>query len=295
MEISQEEMLQLIRTFKEMSTYDFSNYSYKSFYRRVEKILTDNNITIQTLINNISKDYNYLENTVNQITVNTTELFRDPEIWIAAREIIVAKYAQAEHINIWHAGCSSGQEVYSMLMLLNEINLVDRVSVFGTDINEEMLEASQYGTYKYIDIQEYIENFNRVVNQKRPEEEYTPITKYVKFLPQRDTIQMDKWLTEIPVFSKHDLVGCHPFIDKKFDIIACRNVLIYFNHELQNKIINFFYNCLNNGGILMMGRQESIYGSQTEGFNKFGNIYIKKKLERQFSAIQIPKSPSLIR
>ena len=271
------DILTFIKTLRDYGGYEFSNYSDKSFMRRVEKILMDNRIDLKTLISRVKFDHNFLEEVVKDITVNTTELFRDPQVWHAIKYRILPRLASKREINIWHAGCSSGQEVYSMLMLLNEMNLVDRVSVFGTDINEEMLEAAQYGIYRYIDTQEYIENFNRVINQKRNEEDYTPITKYVKFLPQRDTIQVSNWLTEIPVFSKHDLVGCHPFIDKKFDIIACRNVLIYFNHELQNKIINFFYNCLNNGGILMMGRQESIYGNQTEGFEKFGNIYIKKK------------------
>ena len=276
MEISQQDIFLLCQTFRKVSAYDFSDYSYKSLYRRVEKILTDHNISIHTLIDNISKDYNYLENVVNQITVNTTELFRDPEIWVSLRDIIAQRYSDAKRISIWHPGCSSGQEVYSMLIMLNELNMFDRASVFGTDINEEVLDAAQHGRYKYVDIKEYQPNFDAVINADRTEDDYVPISKYITSFPQRGYLQIMPWLVDKPVFAKHNLVGCESFIDQQFDIIMCRNVLIYFNHELQNKIIDFFYNKLNNNGLLIIGRQESIYGTHSDGFEKYGQVYIKK-------------------
>ena len=276
MEISQQDIFALCQTFRKVSVYDFSDYSYKSLYRRVEKILTDNNITIQTLIDNISKDYNYLESVVNQITVNTTELFRDPEIWLPLRDNIQRRFSNSQMIDIWHAGCSSGQEVYSMLILLNELGLFDQVSSFGTDINEEVLDVAQHGRYRYVDINEYLPNFNTVINHGREKEEYIPISKYISSNQQRDYIQVAPWLVDKPVFIKHDLVSCTTFLDRKFDIIICRNVLIYFNHDLQNKIIDFFYNCLKDNGMLIIGRQESIYGNHTEGFEKSGGIYFKR-------------------
>ncbi|MBR6176424.1 MAG: hypothetical protein IKQ70_00910 [Bacteroidales bacterium] len=282
MEISQQDIFLLCQTFRKVSAYDFSDYSYKSLYRRVEKILTDNNITIETLIENINKDYNYLENIVNQITVNTTELFRDPEVWIAVSNLIQQRFANAKHISIWHPGCSSGQEVYSMLMLLNEINMFDRASVFGTDINEDVLDTAQHGRYKYVDIKEYQPNFNAVINCNRNEEDFVPISKYILSFPQRGYLQIVPWLVDKPVFAKHNLVGCESFLDRKFDIIMCRNVLIYFNHELQNKIIDFFYNKLNDNGLLIIGRQESIYGMHSDGFEKLGPLYSKKNRKSNF-------------
>ena len=276
MEIAQQDIFLLCQTIRKVSAYDFSDYSYKSLYRRVEKILTDNNLSIQTLIENISKDYNYLENIVNQITVNTTELFRDPEIWTSVRDIIKQRYSNAKRLNIWHPGCSSGQEVYSMLIMLNELNMFDVTSVFGTDINEEVLDSAQHGRYKYVDIKEYQPNFDAVINAGRKEEDFVPISKYITSFPQRGYIQIVPWLVDKPVFAKHNLVGCESFLDKQFDIIMCRNVLIYFNHELQNKIIDFFYNKLNNNGLLIIGRQESIYGTHSDGFEKYGPVYIKK-------------------
>ena len=282
MEISQQDIYKLCKTFNTVSVYDFSDYSYKSLYRRVEKILTDNNISIQTLIDNISKDYNYLEKIVNQITVNTTELFRDPEVWCQVCDFISSRYAKAQHINIWHPGCSSGQEVYSMLIILNELGLFDHVSIFGTDINEDVLDTAQHGRYRFADINEYKPNFDAVVNHNRKTEDYIPLSKYITSNSQRDYLQVASWLVDKPVFAKYDLVSCKPFLDRKFDIIMCRNVLIYFNHDLQTKIIDYFYNSLTDNGMLIIGRQESIYNTFNEGFEKTGSVYFKKPRRSNF-------------
>ena len=114
-DISEKDIFRLQDAIREVSTYNFSDYSYNSFYRRVKKILSDFETDIETLIRNVKKDYNFLEKVVRNITVNTTEIFRDPETWFFIRQAIEQRFAGCENINIRHAGCSTGLEVYSLV------------------------------------------------------------------------------------------------------------------------------------------------------------------------------------
>ena len=119
MVLSDQEVVFFINAVKNASNYDFSEYSEKSLKRRLQKILIDNNMDLITLINKLKTNKDFLEKTVKDVTVNTTELFRDPQIWQTLRYRILPKFNDNKNINIWHAGCSTGQEVYSMMILLN--------------------------------------------------------------------------------------------------------------------------------------------------------------------------------
>ncbi|MCQ2975245.1 MAG: hypothetical protein MJ211_10625 [Bacteroidales bacterium] len=278
MEISQLEMAQLCSAINKVSSYDFSNYSYKSFYRRIEKILVDNNITIPTLIEKIYLDYNYLESIVREITVNTTEFFRDPIVWKNLYNYLPQHFLENNSLKIWHAGCSNGLEVYSMLVLLNELNLLDITSIYGSDINEEVLFTAQNGCYNYFDIQEYFPNFDKVFNENKDytDEKYLNLEKYITISVNKDIVKMKHFLVEKPIFVKHNLISQENIFNTKFDIIMCRNLLIYFNRDLQLQILDFFYSMLETGGILVVGCQESLYGQVADKFIKHDTIYIKK-------------------
>ena len=178
MEISEKEISDFQHAVQSVSSYDFSEYSDKSFKRRLEKIVSDGNITVKALIDNILRDYNYLERVVRAITVNTTEIFRDPEIWPGIKEMLVDNFADAPAINIWHAGCSSGLEVYSMLILLEELGMLEKSTVYATDINESMLEIASHGKYRYHDISEHLSNFDNALN-KTPGQEIIPLSRYM--------------------------------------------------------------------------------------------------------------------
>ena len=141
--VSIEESNRFISAIKNVSTYDFTDYSEMSFRRRIDKILIDNRMSIDELILKVSKDSNFLEKVIQGITVNTTELFRDPELWTTLKYRVLPDFKQNKSIFIWHAGCSSGQEIYSMLILLNELDMFDRAKVFATDLNTEMLEKAK--------------------------------------------------------------------------------------------------------------------------------------------------------
>ncbi len=279
MAIPKEEIDLLISVIKSVAGYDFSDYSERSFNRRIEKVLVDNKLDVKSLMNKLKTDSGFVERVVKDITVNTTELFRDPKVWQTIRYRILPKYQEQRTINIWHAGCSTGQEVYSMLILLNEMNLFDRANVFATDINLDVLEAAKSGEYKYRFNLNYLDSFNKVIreNPYNYDEFYdVPYDKYFDVDKIKDTYKMKPMLLKKPLFRKHDLVNEGNIFYTKFDIIMCRNVLIYFNSQLQNKIFEMFYQSLFSKGCLILGAHESMSGPITAKFKKKGIVYIKK-------------------
>ena len=277
--VTDEDVLKFISTIKNVSTYNFTNYSEKSFKRRVEKLLIDYRTDINGLIRKVSNDKEFLEQIVKDITVNTTELFRDPEIWATLKYRILPKFKKNKSIFIWHAGCSSGQEIYSMLILLNELDLFEKAKVFASDINTQMLENAKKGEYKYRFNLGYLDNFDKVIKENPYNyEEYNdvPYTKYFDIDKAKDTIKMKKILRDKPVYRKHDLVNDGNIFYSKFDIILCRNVIIYFNNKLQSSVIELFSNNLYRNGYLVLGAHESILGPVANNFERTKGLYKKK-------------------
>lgn len=272
MEIKQSDINLFVETVQKLSDYDFSDYSVKSFSRRLEKLTGDYKSSVEELTKKMRKDRRFLEKLVKEITVNTTELFRDPPIWQSIRKMVIPRFSNEEFINVWHAGASTGQEVYSLLILMHQLKLFDKTRVYATDLNEDVLELSASGVYRYREIDEYIENYNAAAEGiKVPK-----IKEYMDISRKRSTIKIKPFLTQKPVFQKHDLVSLKRPFDRKLHIIFCRNVLIYFNHELQNRIFEMFRESLHPGGALIIGKHEGILGEVGMKFEKFGTIYFKK-------------------
>ncbi len=266
-----------IQAMRKRSCYDFSNYSMSSLKRRIWKVLTDNNMNIHQLADSILSDWSFTEKIVRSITVCTTELFRDPALWISIRDDILSSFTGKDIIRVWHAGCSTGQEVYSMMILLNELNMLDKSEIYASDINTDVLALAKQGIYKYRFNKVYLENFDRVFrNDLLPAENMkVPYEKYFTVNTMADEIRMLPFLTEKPVYKKSDLVNDENPFRVIFDIIVCRNVIIYFNFELQNKVFNLFYRNLNDYGRLVLGAHETIIGTYTMFFNKNFHSYYK--------------------
>ncbi len=278
--VTNEDVQRFITAIKMASTYDFSDYSERSFKRRVEKLLIDNHMDINQLSLKISKDKFFLEKVVRDITVNTTELFRDSDMWITLKHQILPKLKKNKSIFIWHAGCSSGQEIYSMLILLHELGMFEQAKVFATDINSEMLESSKAGVYKYRFNLGYLDNFDKVIKENPLNFEETkdvPYEKYFDIDKVKDTIKMKEFLREKVVFRKHDLVNDGNIFYSKFDLVLCRNVIIYFNNKLQNHVIELFNNSLYRDGYLVLGAHESILGPVSNNFDRTKGFYKKKQ------------------
>ncbi len=278
--VTNEDVQRFITAIKMASTYNFKDYSERSFKRRIEKLLIDNHMDINQLSLKVSKDKGFLEKIVRDITVNTTELFRDPEMWITLRHQILPKLKKNKSIFIWHAGCSSGQEIYSMLILLSELGMFEQAKVFATDINSDMLETAKKGHYKYRFNLGYLDNFDKVIKENPYNYEEVvdvPYDKYFDIDKVKDTIMMKQFLREKAVFRKHDLVKDGNIFYSKFDLILCRNVIIYFNNKLQNHVIELFSNSLYRDGYLILGAHESILGPVANNFDRTKGFYRKKQ------------------
>ncbi len=272
-ELKPEEIQLFIDAVAKHSGYDFSEYSIKSFTRRVQKLLVDYRTDIPGLIKKVSESSEFLESAVKNITVNTTEIFRDPGIWQVIDKKILPAFKNELRINIWHAGASTGQEVYTMLILLKQHGLYEKSKVYASDINSDVLKVAESGKYKYREIDEYIDNFNKTY--EKSETKYD-INDYFKISRTRNLVKVKPFLLDKVQYKVHDLTKLTNPFAVKYNMIFCRNVLIYFNHDLQNRVIKLFENSLFTGGALIIGKHEGILGDIADKFEKHGTIYIKK-------------------
>jgi chemotaxis protein methyltransferase CheR len=278
MTITEQDFQLFLFALKTSSKYDLSDYSEKSLKRRLLKVLTDNKLNITALVNKIKNDPTFVEKIIKEITVNTTELFRDPQVWHAVRYAVLPKLKNNSTINIWHAGCSTGQEVYSMMIILNEMGMLDRAKIYASDLNTDVMDQAYKGEYKYRFNIGYLDNFDKVIKENPYNyEEYYDVAyeKYFKIDKPSDTIKMNDFLREKPIYKKHDLVKEGNPMYVKFDIIFCRNVIIYFNYNLQSKVFDLFHRNLYDSGALILGMHETILGSYSVKFQKKGHVYYR--------------------
>jgi chemotaxis protein methyltransferase CheR len=259
-DVTKNDLLRVIHEFKKTYDFDFGNYAEQSFKRRIEHIMVTYNLTsIEELLKNVREDKSYFQKCVNDITVNTTELFRDVDVWLNIRRNILNHFKDKTNINIWHAGCSSGEEVYSMLILLNEYNLLDKAKVFATDINTDILNKARNGVFNHRLHHSYFDKFDKVINVNPlnfDQKLDIPYTKYFEIDAANKTFRIKKFLRDKVTFKYHNLAEGSIFY--KFDLIFCRNVIIYFNTELQNSVISLFHESLFNDGMLLIGAHENI-------------------------------------
>jgi len=273
--LNEDNIYLFVKEIYNLSGYDFRNYSFKSLYRRIEKILSDYNCSLEELIEKVKKNPLIIDNIVKNITVNTTEFFRDPQVWIEFEEKIIPELKYRDKIKIWHPGCSYGHEAYSMLILLNENNLLHKATIIATDLNSEVLYFAKQGIFRYLVDLEYLANFDKVLN--RSSEKNISYSKYFEIDHEKKILNFKSdYLGKIQ-FYKHDIVTSNYPTDNDLDVIMCRNLLIYFNIDLQNKVIYSFYKSLKINSFLILGYYESIIGSLSAYFAKSGNIYKKIK------------------
>jgi len=268
-----------VSTLKVSAGYDFSNYSEKSLRRRVAKVLGDEKLDQPELLIEIQRNKKFAEKIVREITVNTTDLFRDPAIWKSLKNTVLPSISAMPHITIWHAGCSTGQEVYSLLVLLNELNLLSKVRVFGSDINSEVLGVAQRGIYKWRFNTHYLENFRQVYADEGLDLATVDALfyKYFTIDEKSDVIKVNDIILNKAEFVTHDLVTqpC-AFYSNSFELILCRNVVIYFNSTLQDNVFKLFADKLDDSSFLLLGLHESILGSSSNLFEKKEIGYIKR-------------------
>jgi chemotaxis protein methyltransferase CheR len=228
--------------------FDFRSYAYASIRRRLWKRIDSEGLTsVSALQERVLHEPAMMEKLLLDLSINVTAMFRDPGFYVAFREKVVPMLRTYPFIRIWHAGCSTGEEVFSMAMLLKEEGLYDRARIYATDINEVVLQRAKAGIFPIDRMQEYTENYIRAGGKRSFSEYYT--AKYGGAL-------FDSSLTKNVVFSQHNLVTDKSFAE--FNVILCRNVLIYFDKELQAKVHELFYDSLAMFGLLCLVSKESM-------------------------------------
>lgn len=269
--VKNEDVDLVVNDLLEQYGYDFTNYSKASLKRRIDRLFSiDRFPSFAEFRYRIKSDPDYLAHVVEQITVNVTEMFRDPSIYKVIREEVLPVLAAKPFIRIWHAGCSTGEEVYSMAIMLKEANLLQKSLLYATDLNPGVLERARKGIFPISEMKHYSENYIKSGGKKDFSGYYTAQYKWAKF---------DESLSSKMILATHNLVSDRSF--NEFQLICCRNVLIYFDKDLQNRAFDLFDQSLEALGFLALGAKETIrFSSISERYKQNER---KEKLWRKMS------------
>lgn len=244
----------LLEAIYHMYGYDFRSYSKASIRRRVTHRLDLSGLpSIMAMTDKVLRDRAFFVTLLNDLTVNVTEMYRDPPFYKRFRDEVVPILKTFPFIKIWHAGCSTGEEIYSMAILLEEEGLYDRTQIYATDIDKNVLAVAKKGIYSIAAIRQYGDNYQRAGGRASLSDYYT--CKY-------DGVIIDQRLKRNIVFADHDLATDQVF--GEMNVIVCRNVLIYFDRDLQKRVFRLFADSLDLGGVLCLGTKESLQFSGLE-------------------------------
>ncbi len=268
--IEDENIELLINDVFELYGYDFTDYSRASLKRRINRLyVLDKFPSFAELRYRLRKDPDYFRHFVEEITVNVTEMFRDPGFYQVLRTEILPRLGTHPYIRIWHAGCSTGEEVYSMAILLKEANLLHKSILYATDLNPEVLEKARAGIFPIAHMKQYSENYMASGGRQDFSSYYSANYDGVKF---------DESLGKHMVFSAHNLVSDSSF--NEFHLIICRNVLIYFDKVLQDRVFELFDKSLGLLSYLALGSKETIKFSAIHArYKQIGKEKIWRKLK----------------
>ena len=250
--------------------HDFRNYSRSSLERRLAQFQVDSPYkTYSELTGRLLRDSLFFHKLAAYFSVSVTALFRDPFFYAALQEKVLPLLRTWPHFKIWHAGCATGEEPYSMAILLNDAKLLNKALIYATDISLPALETAKTGVYPLDTIKQGSINYLKAGG-------VVSLSNYYHAL--YDAAQLDTSLKKRITFSQHNLV-----LDKSFgemQLIICRNVLIYFNQSLQNQVLELFWESLEYGGFLCLGDKESLmFSSVADRFttvDEQAKIYKKK-------------------
>jgi len=249
--------------------YDFRDYARASVKRRVQHRLAKSGLpNIADLLHKILYDEQFFGEFLMDLSINVTEMFRDAHFYLALRTVILPMLRDYRYLKIWHAGCATGEEVYSMAILLKEEGLYDRAQIYATDMNEVVLKNAKEGIFSMHQLKEYTANYQKAGGREAFSNYYSA---------HYDHVVMDKSLKENVLFSDHNLATDGVF--GEMHVILCRNVLIYFNRELQNRVLGLFLESLSEGGYLCLGAKESVRLSKHS--NAFEDIVREEKIYRK--------------
>jgi len=263
-----ENLEELVALVDNVHDFDLDGYSRASLKRRVSRILALYHLDFAGLKDNLVNTPDFFNKFLLEVTVNVTEMFRDPAFYRALRDDTLPYLATFPHIRVWSAGCATGEEVYSLAILFKKQGLYERTFLYGTDINSAVLQRAEQGIIDLKKMKHYSDNYLQTESGDSLSEYYT--AKY-------DAAAIHRELLRNILFSTHNLVSDGVF--NEFQLITCRNVLIYFNAALQHRVVDLLYTSLALFGFLCLGAKETLASPHLRDkfrtVSKTHNIYQK--------------------
>ena len=246
--------------------YDFRQYSQAHIRRRIMNRMAISGFEdVSQMQSKVLNDEIFASELLQDLSITVTEMFRDPAFYRSLREKVIPILKTYPFIKIWHAGCATGEEAYSMAIVLQEEGLYDRTTIYATDFNQLALNQAKEGIFSNKMIKEYTTNYQLSGGKESFSSYYT--SNY-------DNVIMNQSLKKNIVWANHNLVTDSVFAE--VNLILCRNVLIYFDKNLQNKVQSLFYNSLTNGGVLCLGSKESLRFSDL--YEKYMELDTKQRI-----------------
>jgi len=243
----------LIARIRETSGFDFSGYARPSLMRRAQSYLLKHKVSLSELMLNLNNKEGEAYEMIQDLTVNYSEMFRDPEFFAMLRSEVFAYLESYSSLRVWVAGCASGEEAFSLSVLFRENRLMDHTIIYATDLNHKVLSSAREGVFSLSGMRGFSENYLLAGGNNSLSEYYS--VSYGKAV-------MEPELRKNIVFSLHDLTGDGVF--NEFQLICCRNVMIYFTLEQRSKVFKLLYDSLGMFGFLCLGKRETLRHSGLE-------------------------------
>ncbi len=270
-EVEQVEIALLLEAIFRRYGFDFRSYAYASIKRRIwKRVVAEGLPTVSALLERVLHEPAVMDRLLLDLSVTVSAMFRDPSFFGAMRDEVLPLLRTYPFVRIWHAGCSTGEEVYSMAILLEEEGLYDRCRIYATDINDAVLQRARAGIFPLEKMQEYTQNYLQAGGTRSFSEYYTAGYGGALF---------DPTLTRNVTWAQHNLVTDGSFAE--CNVVVCRNVMIYFSRPLQERVHELFYRSLARRGVLALGRKESLRLSAFEEL--YEPLDLREKIYRRLA------------
>lgn len=267
--ISDEELTALMQAINNRYGLDFTNYERTSLKRGIIRLMMKHKMeSIIELWSLTLRDNEFFLGAIDDLLVNLTELFRNPDVWIKLRDTIIPEVSDRS-LKIWHAGCSTGEEVYTMNIVLETLNLLNRSKLIATDLSGKALGKAKKGDYSLVTLKQYLVPFLKFLPNR-------DMADYFDYHDKHATIK-SKYQANV-TFKKHNLVM--DSMEDKFDIIFCRNVMIYFDETLKNRVLDLLHKCLKDDGFLIIGYYDIM---PDFGKSKFSIYDVKTRIYKKIA------------
>lgn len=267
--LDEKEYKELLEAVRFVYGYDFTDYAESTVKRRITHFMHSHRIETPSALGKLLlKDEPLFEEFVQHLSITVTEMFRDPLFYKKLRDVVMPQLATYPVIKLWIAGCATGQEAYSIAILLKEAGLLERSIIYATDINQRSLQTAKKGIYPLDGMKTYTRNYLAAGGKGEFSQYYAA---------HHAAVLLDRSLRDNIVFSPHNLVTDKSF--NEFQLILCRNVIIYFNQRLQEKVLRLLYDSLCPFGYLGLGDKESLFFSDKRAH--FEEIDRKEKIYRK--------------